>query len=764
MYRIKPQVLNTQRSRNPTLLVSSTVGVVIAGVLSTKTAYCHNDTGIQAQADHLKEHVQEFTDQVLEMADSPTTSSPPTPSSSSSSSSTGRHGHSSPYFSSMGHRTGGPQGQYGGRMERFRGAYVEEPLIPALIYISVAGLAGSIIARKSNFVFRFLSPVALALGASAYCIPKTTNNVIHGLRTYDYREMSREWQHKYWHAKKSIVDTTHGLTAAAGSAAGTVTQGVQEAAHDISDKTHELTEKTSQVLKDVKVKTEDVAQDVKSKSKEVAKEVKHKTQDVAGEVKHKTQDIAGEVKHKAQDMAKEAKHKTQDMGAQVENAKNKVQDHAEDKADQAKAWWNAEKKNLNKSTDEWKRSAQHSGEQARDWAQNKGEDARDWVQDKTQQASRAAHRQQPQDFDKDDLERGWDRFRSKARQGWENTRDEAQDAWDRGSRDIPRDIEHRGREFRRNAESMKEQAQDWTRDRSREARGRFDDWKDHTEDWAQDRRRDARKWGREAEDQFNRTRSEFKRRGEEARDASEDRFKDAGRDLRHKAEDFKDEGHRQYRRFGRDFDDARSRSHSGERAAAGAGTGWGFSEGRRPYDDREDYEGNGRRSVTEAAREGKHWWQHKSAADPYEPYDNYNNSQQRPSSSSAQWWKAGSEAQDQAKDQFDHAKRHAEHGVGRFKDSLEEKAQSGRSWVADKSNDLKNRFEDGKQRFENDMREKFAHDGPNSGAHYRGREQGREFRDYDDHHHGSLYSNDSWFHYGHGENNRSSGRGRERGM
>lgn len=124
----------------------------------------------------MKEAVQEFADHILQVSDSPNDNK----STSSSSSSPGRdRGHSSPFFSSMGHRS--PRGGFGFRSSdndeenddsyrhhnhssegnvssfrrggdsQFRGAYVEEPLVPALFYITVAGLTGSILARRSKF-------------------------------------------------------------------------------------------------------------------------------------------------------------------------------------------------------------------------------------------------------------------------------------------------------------------------------------------------------------------------------------------------------------------------------------------------------------------------------------------------------------------------------------------------------------------------------------------------------------------------------------
>ncbi|KAF9563543.1 hypothetical protein EC968_004815 [Mortierella alpina] len=739
MYNVKPQALAAaRRARNPTLLVASTVAAVASGAAFSRPVHCQHESAIQAKAEDLKEHVQEFTDHVLEMAESPydsksSLSAPPTSSSSqgpASSYTSGRdRGHGSRFFS-LGQRSGGEQhhsqeanshqhyfGAPRDKMSKFRGAYVEEPLIPALFYVAVAGLTGSIIARKSNIVFRFLSPVALAMGASAYCIPKTTNNVIYGLRTFDYQAWSSEWQNKYHHAKQSVVDTTHGLTAAAGS----VAHGAKDVAHDLSDKTHELTDKTQKVLKDVKEKTVEAAHDIKDKGTEVVNEVKHKSKD---------------------------------MGHQLEHTKDQLKNKVEDKAGDAKHWWEAETKKAERTAKDF--ASNLKPDEARKWASRAKDDTQDWFREKQQRARR---------MDGDDVERGFDRFKNKARQSWDSARDEIQD---------------RGREWRREGESMKDHARDWAQDRSRDMRGRFEDWKERGQDWANDRGQEGREMGREAGRHWDDFRQEARRQGQEARDFSEDRYRDAKRDIRNRAEDMQDHGRRQARKFEREFNDMRSRSRSSDRtgaAAGGLGGGWGFGRpgeddgGRRGrFDEREEYAGRRgysgdrfdhgpRRSVTEAAKEGKSWW-HKNASDPYEYYDNSNRS------GASSWWKAGSSAtKDDVRDQFEHAKHQAQRGADRFKDSVEDRAEAGRSWFADKTNEMKHKFEHGKHQAEQELHSKFARP---HGAAYRD-EQGRDYYGRMGrgmgHNHASIYSQDNWFHYDHGEDNRASrGRARERGM
>ncbi|KAF7724918.1 hypothetical protein EC973_000577 [Apophysomyces ossiformis] len=53
----------------------------------------------------------------------------------------------------------------------------DEEVLPNALYVGVAALAGTIIARNRNIVLRFLTSTALAAGTSFYLLPKTTHNV-----------------------------------------------------------------------------------------------------------------------------------------------------------------------------------------------------------------------------------------------------------------------------------------------------------------------------------------------------------------------------------------------------------------------------------------------------------------------------------------------------------------------------------------------------------------------------------------------------------
>jgi len=62
-----------------------------------------------------------------------------------------------------------------------------ERLMPGLVYVLVAGMAGSIVARNRNVLLRASAPLALGLGAAWAVLPVTMGNVSGLLWEYEQR-------------------------------------------------------------------------------------------------------------------------------------------------------------------------------------------------------------------------------------------------------------------------------------------------------------------------------------------------------------------------------------------------------------------------------------------------------------------------------------------------------------------------------------------------------------------------------------------------
>lgn len=52
-----------------------------------------------------------------------------------------------------------------------------EKVLPGTIYVLVAAMAGSIISRNRNILFRFVTPIVTGVTTAHYTIPRTTDNV-----------------------------------------------------------------------------------------------------------------------------------------------------------------------------------------------------------------------------------------------------------------------------------------------------------------------------------------------------------------------------------------------------------------------------------------------------------------------------------------------------------------------------------------------------------------------------------------------------------
>ncbi|EIE78443.1 hypothetical protein G6F46_008536 [Rhizopus delemar] len=80
----------------------------------------------------------------------------------------------------------------------------DEELYPNALYVGVAALAGTIIARNRNIVLRFLTSTTLAVGTSYYLLPKTTSNVFQHLERLEKRYPQLQAAHQS--VKDSVDD------------------------------------------------------------------------------------------------------------------------------------------------------------------------------------------------------------------------------------------------------------------------------------------------------------------------------------------------------------------------------------------------------------------------------------------------------------------------------------------------------------------------------------------------------------------------------
>ena len=117
----------------------------------------------------------------------------------------------------------------------------DEDILPNALYIGVAALAGTILARNRNIVLRFATSTALAVGASHYLLPKTTHNVCVQLEKVErkYPELQKAHQsvsEAVGDARKQVDDALASLRGTVDETAGQfIGQFKQSASQDTFD-------------------------------------------------------------------------------------------------------------------------------------------------------------------------------------------------------------------------------------------------------------------------------------------------------------------------------------------------------------------------------------------------------------------------------------------------------------------------------------------------------------------------------------------------
>ncbi|KAG0231902.1 hypothetical protein BGW42_008569 [Actinomortierella wolfii] len=133
----------------------------------------------------------------------------------------------------------------------------EEEVMPAAIYVIVAGFAGSIFAKRRNVVLRFLTPVAFSAMAFGYFFPKSSNRLIERASKSDLA--------KYLPAdlQQQVRQFTQQSESQLVKAVEEVKQSVQEA-KDTLEKTEKKAEKkVAEVIQKTEQKVKEITEDTR---------------------------------------------------------------------------------------------------------------------------------------------------------------------------------------------------------------------------------------------------------------------------------------------------------------------------------------------------------------------------------------------------------------------------------------------------------------------------------------------------------------------
>ncbi|KAF9207789.1 hypothetical protein BGZ59_010969 [Podila verticillata] len=121
----------------------------------------------------------------------------------------------------------------------------EEEVMPAALYVVVAGFAGSIVASRRNILLRFLSPVAFSAMAFGYFFPASSNRLIEQANRSDlakyipsdlqkqFQELSGKSESKLKEAVEQVKHTAQEVKVAVEKQEEQVQAKVQEAVEEV---------------------------------------------------------------------------------------------------------------------------------------------------------------------------------------------------------------------------------------------------------------------------------------------------------------------------------------------------------------------------------------------------------------------------------------------------------------------------------------------------------------------------------------------------
>ncbi|KAG9061153.1 hypothetical protein KI688_007491 [Linnemannia hyalina] len=156
----------------------------------------------------------------------------------------------------------------------------EEDVMPAALYVVVAGFAGSIFASRRNIMLRFLTPVAFSAMAFGYFFPASSNRLIAQANNSDFSKyIPKDVQNQIRDLTNTASSTISSATSSAVSQESKLTKAVEEIKHSAQE-VKEAFEKTSvqEKLEESVSVAKETVEDVKEKVAEIKKSVVEKVE------------------------------------------------------------------------------------------------------------------------------------------------------------------------------------------------------------------------------------------------------------------------------------------------------------------------------------------------------------------------------------------------------------------------------------------------------------------------------------------------------
>ncbi|KAF9305818.1 hypothetical protein BG003_001215, partial [Podila horticola] len=271
----------------------------------------------------------------------------------------------------------------------------EDELLPGLIYVGLAGLTGSLVARQRNILIRMFSPLAFATAAGAYFLPHATHSVFDSIggpmtpvRPAYLNDPGR--QPNMSHTDRWSSSSSSPSSSSASQDNSELTSRAREAwlaeSPQARDSVHEHTHKAQHWV-DGKVRDAGEAMD-----------------DLRGEANPPHMSSSGwfhthkdEAEDQAEGKVKEAKDWVNKKSAEADKTMRELSDKSAEATKEVKHWWSSTSSKVEDAANKAKDAAEKGRDTARDassWFSTKTDEAekavgdaahkaKDWVDDKT---------------------------------------------------------------------------------------------------------------------------------------------------------------------------------------------------------------------------------------------------------------------------------------------------------------------------------------------------------------------------------------------
>ncbi|KAF9904591.1 hypothetical protein EC991_002580 [Linnemannia zychae] len=166
----------------------------------------------------------------------------------------------------------------------------EEEVMPAALYVVVAGFAGSIFASRRNILLRFLTPVAFSAMAFGYFFPASSNRLIAQANQSDFSKyIPQDVQNQIRDFTNTASSSINNATNAAVNQESKLTKAVEEIKHSAQE-VKEAFEKTN-----VQEKIQEKIEESVSAAKETVEDVKEKVAEIKKSVVEKVEEEKAKV-------------------------------------------------------------------------------------------------------------------------------------------------------------------------------------------------------------------------------------------------------------------------------------------------------------------------------------------------------------------------------------------------------------------------------------------------------------------------------------